>query len=63
VRALLAHLAGVAEDSTGGGFFPEADRAWCDPAAAVACVQAASGYRLARQELTFAGLCPACAAR
>jgi len=31
-------------------------------AAAVACVQAASGYRLARQELTFAGLCPACAA-
>ena len=27
-------------------------------AAAVACVQAASGYRLARQELTFAGLCP-----
>jgi Fur family ferric uptake transcriptional regulator len=32
-------------------------------AAAVACVQAASGYRLARQELTFAGLCPACAAR
>jgi Fur family ferric uptake transcriptional regulator len=32
-------------------------------AAAVACVQAASGYRLARQELTFAGLCPVCAAR
>ena len=32
-------------------------------AAAVACVQAASGYRLERQELTFAGLCPACAAR
>ena len=31
-------------------------------AAAVACVQAAAGYRLARQELTFAGLCPACAA-
>jgi len=31
-------------------------------AAAVACVQAASGYVLARQELTFAGLCPACAA-
>jgi len=32
-------------------------------AAAVACVQAASGYRLAQQELTFAGLCPDCAAR
>jgi Fur family ferric uptake transcriptional regulator len=31
--------------------------------AAVACVQAASGYRLERQELTFAGLCPACAAQ
>ena len=30
-------------------------------AAAVACVQAASGYRMARQELTFVGLCPACA--
>jgi Fur family ferric uptake transcriptional regulator len=30
-------------------------------AAAVACVQAASGYVLARQELTFAGLCPDCA--
>ena len=30
-------------------------------AAAVACVQAASGYRLERQELTFAGLCPGCA--
>jgi Fur family ferric uptake transcriptional regulator len=32
-------------------------------AAAVACVQAASGFRLARQELTFAGLCTACAAQ
>jgi Fur family ferric uptake transcriptional regulator len=32
-------------------------------AAALACVQAASGYRLARQELTFGGLCPACAAK
>ncbi len=31
-------------------------------AAAVACVQAASGFRLARQELTFAGLCPTCTA-
>jgi Fur family ferric uptake transcriptional regulator len=32
-------------------------------AAAVACVQAASGYRLARQKLTFAGLCPDCSDR
>src|SRR5262249_23159078 len=29
-------------------------------AAAVACVQAAPGYVLAPQELTFAGLCPGC---
>ena len=32
-------------------------------AAAVACVQAASGYRLAQQKLTFAGLCPDCSDR
>ena len=32
-------------------------------AAAVACVQAASGYRLARPELTFTGLCPDCASQ
>jgi Fur family ferric uptake transcriptional regulator len=31
-------------------------------AAAIACVQAASGYVLVAQELTFAGLCPACTA-
>jgi Fur family ferric uptake transcriptional regulator len=31
-------------------------------AATAACVRAASGYVLVEQELTFAGLCPACAA-
>jgi uncharacterized protein (TIGR03083 family) len=34
VRALLAHLVGVAADSAGGGFFAAADRAWRDGAAA-----------------------------
>lgn len=34
VRDLLAHLAGIAEDSVRGGFFPGAPDAWRDPALA-----------------------------
>ncbi|NYI99673.1 uncharacterized protein (TIGR03083 family) [Nocardioides thalensis] len=52
VRDLVAHLAGVAEDSTRGGFFPAADRAWADADAAVARERWTAGHTERRRRRT-----------